>query len=98
MEIVEAMKGADSLVIGSPIYWHSMCGVLRNLLDRSYGGLSRGMFGGKKLYFIFQGAAPTKEQLTAGSYTMGRYASMYGFDYQGMASSRSEAEKLVAKL
>ena len=25
-EILESMKEADTIVIGSPVYWHSMCG------------------------------------------------------------------------
>ena len=36
-EILESMKEADTIVIGSPVYWHSMCGLVRNLLDRFYG-------------------------------------------------------------
>lgn len=43
-------------------------------------------------------AAPTQEQLAAGEYTMNRFATMYGMEYQGMASSRLEAEMLAAKL
>ena len=30
-EIVEAMKAADTVVIGSPVYWHNMSGMVRNL-------------------------------------------------------------------
>ena len=30
-EIVEQMKAADTIVIGSPVYWHNMSGMVRNL-------------------------------------------------------------------
>ena len=73
-KVIEKMLDVDIIVIGSPMYWHSMCGAVRNLLDRTYGELSENIFSDKKLYFIFQGAAPTKEQLNAGNYTMERYA------------------------
>ena len=33
-EIVEKMKEADTIVIGSPVYWHNMSGLVRNLIDR----------------------------------------------------------------
>lgn len=65
MEVIEKMKQADTIVLGSPLYWHSMSGSVRNLLDRSYGVISEGAFQGKKLFFVFQGASPTKEQLAA---------------------------------
>lgn len=40
MEVIEKMKQADMIVLGSPLYWHSMSGSVRNLLDRSYGVVS----------------------------------------------------------
>ncbi|MFC3932065.1 low temperature requirement protein A [Streptococcus dentapri] len=41
---------------------------------------------GKKLYFIFQGSAPTQEVLEMGDYTMSRYAGLYGMNYMGMVN------------
>lgn len=95
-EILNEMKKADIIVMGSPLYWHSMSGAARNLLDRSYGAVTDKMLGGKKLYFLFQGASPTKEQLAAGDYTMGRYAGLYGMEYMGMATNTQEAAKLAS--
>ncbi|MGN0946177.1 MAG: flavodoxin family protein [Megasphaera sp.] len=97
-EVIRAISSHDVIVIGSPMYWHSMSGAIRNVLDRAYGIVSNGQFQGKKLFFLFQGAAPTQEQLAAGEYTMSRFAAMYGLEYQGMASSKLEAEMLAAKL
>ncbi len=97
-EVIRAISSHDVIVIGSPMYWHSMSGAIRNVLDRAYGVVSNGQFQGKKLFFLFQGAAPTQEQLAAGEYTMNRFATMYGMEYQGMASSKLEAEMLAAKL
>lgn len=98
LEVIEKMKQADMIVLGSPLYWHSMSGAVRNLLDRSYGVLSEKDFQGKKLFFVFQGASPTKEQLAAGDYTTGRYAMLYGMDYQGMATNKAEAQKLAKRI
>ena len=36
-EVLAMMKKADVLIIGSPVYWHNICGSVRNLLDRFYG-------------------------------------------------------------
>lgn len=49
-----------TVVMGSPLYWHNICGLLRNFLDRCYGPIEQNEFKGKDLYFIVQGAAPEK--------------------------------------
>lgn len=53
-EIVEAMKAADTIVIGSPVYWHSMSGMVRNLIDRFYGPVPSGALKGRKFVFLFR--------------------------------------------
>lgn len=85
-EVVNQMSQVDSIVIGSPLYWHSMSGAIRNLLDRFYGNVDEQLLKGKDLYFVFQGYAPTLEQLAAGEYTMKRFASLYGMNYKGMTT------------
>ena len=97
-DIFAKMKAADLIIIGSPVYWHNMCGAVRNLLDRFYGPVSAGALSGRKLVFVFQGAAPEKWMLENGEYTMSRFAGMYGMDYVGMASNKKEAEKIADQL
>ena len=92
--VIGAMKQADIVVIGSPLYWHNICGSVRNVLDRFYGKVEDGELSGRKLYFVFQGAAPEKWMLDAGEYTMKRFAGLYGMTYSGMATNKNEATKL----
>lgn len=40
--VIGAMKQADIVVIGSPLYWHNICGSVRNVLDRFYGKVEDG--------------------------------------------------------
>lgn len=65
-EVIRTMEEADVIVVGSPLYWHNICGSVRNVLDRFYGRVQEGQFAGKKMYFLFQGAAPEKWMLEAG--------------------------------
>lgn len=97
-DLIGEMKHADTIVIGSPLYWHNICGSVRNVLDRFYGKVEEGELSGRKLYFLFQGAAPEKWMLDAGEYTMKRFAALYGLQYIGMATNASEAEKLSKTL
>ena len=92
-EVIDAMKKADTIVIGSPVYWHNICGSVRNMLDRFYGKVENGALHGRKLYFVFQGAAPEKWMLEAGEYTMKRFAGLYGMTYGGMVTNGAEAVK-----
>ena len=92
--VISKMKKADVIVIGSPLYWHNICGSVRNVLDRFYGLVGEKELAGKDMYFIFQGAAPEKWMLEAGEYTMKRFAGLYGMKYRGMATDKTEAIKL----
>lgn len=96
-EVLKKVTSADVLVIGSPLYWHNICGSVRNFLDRCYGPVEAGSLSGK-LFFVFQGAAPEKWMLEAGEYTISRFASLYGMSYQGMATTIKEAAALSSKL
>ena len=97
-EVISRMKEAKVIVIGSPLYWHNICGAVLDVLDRFYGKVSQGEFSGRTLYFLFQGAAPEKWMLEAGEYTMNRFAKLYGMNYGGMATDRREAAELSGKI
>lgn len=93
-DVIHAIEKADTVVVGSPVYWHNICGSVRNVLDRFYGKVGNGALNGRKLYFVFQGAAPEKWMLEAGDYTMKRFAALYGMTYGGMVTNRKEAVQL----
>lgn len=97
-EVLAKMKSADTLVIGAPMYWHNLGGAVRDLLDRFYGPVQPGGLKGRRLAFLFQGAAPEKWQLDAAEYTMSRFAGLYGMEYLGMATTSSGAKKLAEKI
>ena len=92
-EVLDEMKKADVLIIGSPVYWHNICGSVRNLLDRFYGPVKPGELKGRQLWFIYQGASPEPWMMEAGEYTMKRFAGLYGMEYMGMITSIKEARK-----
>lgn len=97
-KVLTAMRQADIIVIGSPVYWHNLCGAVRNLLDRLYGALSKKDLAGKKLFLLYQGAAPDRWMIEAGEYSIKMFATLYGLKYMGMATTNAEAKKLAEKL
>lgn len=94
MEVIDRIRKADVIVMGSPVYWHNLSGLMRNFLDRTYGPFQEGEFSGRDLYAIVQGAAPEKWMLEACDYTMSRFAGICGFRYKGMVSSVSQARAM----
>lgn len=96
--VIGAMERADTIVIGSPVYWHNLCGSVRNVLDRFYGRVAEGALTGRTLYLVFQGAAPEKWMLEAGDYTMRRFAGLYGMTYGGMVTNAAEAARMARSL
>lgn len=97
-DIIAKMKQADIIVMGSPVYWHNICASVRTLMERFYGYVPSGEFKGKRLFFLYQGEAPTKMMIDDGEYTMSRFAAIYGFSYEGMATNKNEAKALREKL
>ena len=85
-------------LMGSPVYWHNICASVRTLMERFYGYVPDNAFMGKRLFFIYQGAGPSKMMIDDGEYSMSRFARIYGFTYEGMANDRNEARELQAKL
>lgn len=97
-EVLSEFKKADVVVIGSPVYWYSLSGQLRTLLDRFYGPVEEGGMSGKDLVFLFQGHAPTQDMLNWGEHTMKGFCRLYGMRYLGMATTAAEARKLGSVL
>ena len=96
-EVLAKIRAADRIVIGSPLYWHNICGSVRTLLERFYCPVETNSLSGR-LVFLFQGAAPEKWMMEAGEYTMRRFADLYGLTYLGMVTSVREADVLAAKI
>lgn len=97
MEVIEKIREAKTIVIGSPIYWHNLSGLLRCFMDRTYGPFKEGEFAGRDLYAIVQGAAPEDWMLDACVYTLKRFARICGFRYKGMVTNRGEAQKMTVE-
>lgn len=88
--VLSSMSQADTIVIGTPVYWHTMSGGLKTFIDRLY-ELDRpvGALSGKKLYFLMQGAAPSQDTIRQVPYIMTRVAAQYDMQYMGAAVGMS---------
>ncbi|MFS1663072.1 flavodoxin family protein [Streptococcus sp. zg-JUN1979] len=98
-DFLEDIKQAEVLVIGTPIYWHSMSASLKAVLDRSADlDETTNTFAGKKLYFFLQGASPTELAKENTLYMMERFAAQLGMTLEGSATSQDEIASLSNQL
>lgn len=94
-DVVQMLSKADVIVIGTPVYWHTMSGGLKTFIDRLY-ELDRPVAAlqGKKLYFLMQGMSPSEETKKQLPYTMSRVANRYDMEYMGAATSMADMKEL----
>ena len=96
--VLTAMQDADVIVFGTPVYWHTMSGSMKNIIDRMYDIRDTANLQGKQLYFIIQGADPTPQSIESTEYIMTRFAKVYGLELKGMASNSSELQSLQSMI
>ncbi len=92
-EVWERMCAADFLVWGSPVYWHSLAGPLKVVIDRMYDKRD-GDLEGKPFAFFQQGGAPTQEALAHSETVIGRIVELFGLDSVGTSDSASDIPAL----
>lgn len=96
--VLKAMQQADVIVIGTPVYWHTMSGSLKNVIDRMYNVRNSANLQGKQMYFITQGVAPTPESINQLKWTMNRFGEYFGMDVKGLAANDTEIAELRNQL
>lgn len=98
-DIFKEIEKADTLVIGAPIYWYTVGGILKTFIDRLYMLPEAEMLKGKKLYVFAQGSAPNKECYDNITYLMKRVATLMDMELKGLAiGADSEKAKIIKEL
>jgi len=88
--------GITFIVFGTPVYWHTVSGSLKVLLERLSQGSS--VLAGKRLVFCYQGSGPTPESVAQMEYMMGRFAEVMGMQLVGIASDAASVRRVNARL
>lgn len=96
-EVWQRMCAADFLVWGTPVYWHTMSGALKVVVDRMYNKRD-GELEGKPFAFFQQGGSPTEQALASSETIIGRIVELYGLDLVGTSDSASEIPALREKI
>lgn len=60
-DVFEILDKTDIILIGTPIYWYTVSGLLKTFIYRLYLLPKAEKLNGKKLYFFAQGSGPDEE-------------------------------------
>lgn len=92
--VCEQLKGADVIVIGTPVYWSNMSGYLKTFIDHVD---VNDDLKGADLYLIVQGSDSDQTRAINATYgTLDRVARRFGLNLVGIAQSKDQAQHLQA--
>lgn len=57
-DVFKVLEDKEIILIGAPIYWYTVGGILKTFIDRLYLLDEAEVLSGKELYFFAQGSAP----------------------------------------
>lgn len=90
------LKGADVIVIGTPVYWSNMSGYLKTFIDHLN---INDNLKGSDLYVIVQGADSNQTLAINSTYgTLNRVSKRFGLNFVGIAQTNPQANTLHNKM
>lgn len=97
-DMLNTIKDYDTLVIGSPVYFYTVSGILKTFIDRLYLLEEAEILKGKKLYFFAQGYAPDEETEKTINYLITKMTNLFGIELKSLVVDNSEGQKVLKEI
>ena len=97
-EVLIEMDKYDILVIGSPVYWYTVGGMLKTFVDRLYMLPEAEALRGKKLYLFAQGSAPNQDTVKSIEFLSNRLSYLMGMELMGVVTDSSDGREILSKM
>ena len=94
-EVFDKIKEYDTLVIGTPVYWYTVSGLLKTFIDRLYMLDEAQILKEKKLYLFAQGSAPSKDTENSITYLATRLCYLMEMKLKGVVVDSSDGGKIL---
>ena len=92
------IRMADTLVIGAPVYWYTVGGMLKTFIDRLYVLPEAEYLKGKKLYLFAQGSAPDENTVKSIEFLVNRLCYFMEMELKGVVVDRSDGRKILQSI
>lgn len=97
-DIFKEIEKADTLLIGAPVYWYTVGGILKTFIDRLYMLPEAEILKGKKIYLFAQGSAPDEATKKSVAFLADRVATLMGMELKGVVTDTSDGNEIISKL
>lgn len=97
-EVLKKVAEFDTLVIGSPVYWYSVSGLLKTFIDRLYMLPEADALNGKELYLFAQGSAPDNDTINSITFLANRLSTLMGMKLKNVVVDRSDGRKILSNM
>lgn len=97
-DMLNVIKDYDTLVIGTPVYFYTVSGILKTFIDRLYLLDETECLKGKKLYFFAQGYAPDEDTERTINYLITKMTNLFGIELKSLVVDNSEGQKVLKEI
>ena len=97
-DVLKEIDKYDILVIGSPVYWYTVGGMLKTFIDRLYMLPEAEALRGKKLYLFAQGSAPSSDTVKSIEFLSNRLSYLMGMELKGVVTDSSDGREILSKM
>jgi len=97
-EVLKEIDKYDILVIGSPLYWYTVGGMLKTFIDRLYMLPETEVLRGKKLYLFAQGSLPNEDTVKSIEFLSNRLSYLMGMELKGVVTDSSDGREILSKM
>lgn len=97
-EVFKEIEKVDTIVIGAPIYWYTVGGILKTFIDRLYLLPEAEVLKGKKFYLFAQGTKPDEATRNSVTFLANRVATLMEMELKGVVIDTSDGNEIISKI
>ena len=97
-EVFDKIKDYDTLVIGTPVYWYTVSGLLKTFIDRLYMLPEAEGLNGKNLYLFAQGSGPGSDTVKSITFLANRLCTLMGMNLKGVCVDTADGRKILSEM
>ena len=94
-DVFNEIEKVDTIVIGTPVYWYTVGGILKTFIDRFYLLPETRILNGKKLYLFAQGDAPDKATKESITFLANRVSTLMGMELKVVIIDTSDGRAII---